>query len=93
MSLILGKFQVCLSKTAALRLALLCMLSFILVDGLNLAFAQLPLSTGAPYVGQKAPGFTLPDQQGKPVSLADLLKPRGAGKSNGLVLIFYRGYW
>jgi peroxiredoxin len=45
-------------------------------------------------VGQKAPSFTLPDQHGKPVSLADLLKPAaGAGKSGGLVLIFYRGYW
>ena len=61
---------------------------------LNLSYSQLPLSTGAPYVGQKVPGFTLPDQHGRPVALADLLKPAPGGKKcGGLVLIFYRGYW
>ena len=60
---------------------------------LNLSYAQLPISTGAPYVGQKAPGFTLPDQQGRMVSLSSLLKPTGNEKVKGLVLIFYRGYW
>jgi peroxiredoxin len=58
----------------------------------SLSFSQLPLSTGAPYVGQKVPDFTLPDQHGKPVSLEGLLKPAGAGEFKGLVLIFYRGY-
>jgi hypothetical protein len=55
---------------------------------------QLPPSAGAPRPGQKAPDFTLPDQDGKLVSLAGLLKPGAgvAGKS-GVVLIFYRGYW
>jgi len=73
----------------------LALLIFILFGFLNLGYSQLPLSTGAPYVGQKAPSFTLPDQHGKPVSLADLLKPAAGarGKSGGLVLIFYRGYW
>ena len=61
---------------------------------LNSSYSQLPLSTGAPYVGQKVPGFTLPDQNGRPVALADLLKPAAGGKKcGGLVLIFYRGYW
>jgi peroxiredoxin len=57
--------------------------------------AQMPKSENAPKVGQKAPDFTLPDQHGAPVSLADLLKPpSGANpQSGGLVLIFYRGYW
>jgi cytochrome oxidase Cu insertion factor (SCO1/SenC/PrrC family) len=56
--------------------------------------AQLPLSTAAPYVGQRAPDFTLPDQHGNLVSLANLLKPEpGARRCAGLVLIFYRGYW
>ena len=49
---------------------------------------QVPPSTGAPRVGDKAPEFTLPDQDDKPVALADLI----AG-SKGAVLIFYRGFW
>jgi hypothetical protein len=48
---------------------------------------QVPLSTQAPRVGEKAPEFSLPDQNGKQTSLADLLSP------NGAVLIFYRGHW
>jgi hypothetical protein len=48
---------------------------------------QVPLSAQAPRVGEKAPDFSLPDQTGKQVALADLLSP------NGAVLIFYRGYW
>ena len=38
-------------------------------------------------VGDKAPGFTLPNQQGEMVSSTDLL---GKGP---LVLSFYRGVW
>jgi AhpC/TSA family protein len=49
---------------------------------------QLPASVAAPHVGQKAPDFTLPDQDGKPAALADLL-----ARSKGAVLIFYRGFW
>jgi len=48
---------------------------------------QVPLSAQAPRVGEKAPEFSLPDQNGKPVALANLLSP------NGAILIFYRGYW
>jgi hypothetical protein len=56
----------------------------------------LPVSAGAPRVGQKAPEFTLPDTQGRNVSLTQLL---GHGDVNGgtppkaVLLIFYRGYW
>jgi hypothetical protein len=49
---------------------------------------DLPTSRSAPAVGQQAPDFTLPDTQRRQVSLANLL-----GQSNGVVLIFYRGYW
>ena len=48
---------------------------------------QVPLSAQAPRVGEKAPEFTLPDQNDKSVALADLLS------RNGAVLIFYRGHW
>jgi len=49
---------------------------------------QVPPSTGAPQVGQKAPDFTLSDQDGKDVSLRDLVT-----KSKAVALIFYRGFW
>jgi hypothetical protein len=47
--------------------------------------SQVPLSAQAPRVGEKAPEFTLPDQDEKPVALADLLS-----SSKGVALIFYR---
>ena len=54
----------------------------------------LPASTGAPQVGQKAPGFTLTDPNNKPVTLAQLLaEPINNKPPKGLLLIFYRGYW
>jgi peroxiredoxin len=51
----------------------------------------------APQAGQKAPDFTLPDQNGNAVTLAGLLAPPqggpGNGRANAVLLIFYRGYW
>ena len=52
------------------------------------AMRQVPASAGAPRVGQKAPDFLLLGQNGKPVGLGDLLS-----NSNGVVVIFYRGFW
>ena len=49
---------------------------------------QVPPSTGAPRVGQTAPEFTLSDQDGKDVSLHDLIS-----RSKAVALIFYRGFW
>jgi hypothetical protein len=49
---------------------------------------QVPASSGAPHVGQKAPDFVLLDQNGKPVGLGNLLSG-----SRAVVLIFYRGWW
>src|SRR2546426_8069150 len=53
---------------------------------------QLPASAAAPRVGQKAPDFALPDQNGKPVALAELLSSPPAEKTgaraNGALLIF-----
>ena len=48
---------------------------------------EVPLSPQAPRVGEKAPDFTLPDQNAKSVALHDLIS------ENGAVLIFYRGHW
>ena len=63
--------------------------------GMFYAARQLPSSSGAPRVGQKAPGFTLQDTDGHAVTLAQLLTPDagGAGPVGGVVLIFYRGFW
>ena len=62
---------------------------------MTLSFArQLPASAGAPKVGEKAPDFTLPDSQGRPVRLSSLLgSPGGGAPGAWVILIFYRGYW
>ena len=52
---------------------------------------QVPASSGAPRVGQKAPDFILLDQNGYPVGLGDLLS--GASGPKAVALIFYRGFW
>lgn len=49
---------------------------------------EVPASTGAPRIGQKAPDFFLMDQNGNPVGMGDLLS-----NSKGALLIFYRGFW
>jgi len=52
--------------------------------------SRVPTGANIPAVGAKAPGFTLPDANGKPVALAQLLAAPG---SKGVLLVFYRGYW
>ena len=49
---------------------------------------QVPASSGAPRVGQKAPDFKQLDKNGKHVGLGDLLSG-----SRAVALIFYRGFW
>ena len=77
--------------------SILTMLSVAVVSlfcyGLFYKGRQMPASAAAPHLGQKAPDFTLPDQNGNPVSLADLLSGASTAKPKGAVLIFYRGYW
>ena len=67
------------------------------VWGIFINARDLPASAAAPRVGTKAPDFTLPDQDGRPVALADLLAAPGAGSdkpaAGGAFLIFYRGHW
>ena len=58
---------------------------------------RLPNSINAARVGQKAPDFLLLDTEGNSITLSKLLaSPAGApasSKTNGVVLIFYRGHW
>ena len=62
---------------------------------MTLSYArQLPASAGAPKAGEKAPDFTLPDSQGRPVRLSSLLaSPSPGAPGSWVILIFYRGYW
>jgi len=54
----------------------------------------MPAAQGAPRVGQKAPEFSLPDTDGRHVSLSELLSTPINGKApKGVLLVFYRGYW
>ena len=69
---------------AALGILMFGLLSYVLFYELR----QVPPSTGAPRIGQKAPEFTLSDQDGKDVSLRDLVS-----RSKAVALIFYRGFW
>jgi len=72
--------------------------------GMFVATRQLPVSHGAPQVGQAAPDFTLPDSKNNLVNLSGLLSSPfapngavgatiGADRTAGVLLIFYRGYW
>jgi len=58
---------------------------------------DLPPSSGAPRVGQKAPEFSLSDTSGKAMSLSELLSTpidAASGKApRAVLLVFYRGYW
>jgi hypothetical protein len=61
------------------------------------ASRQLPVAAAAPRVGDQAPAFTLSDTTGKMVALSALLSEplpgREGGKTRGVLLVFYRGYW
>jgi cytochrome oxidase Cu insertion factor (SCO1/SenC/PrrC family) len=78
---IAAKFSVAIFTTVAL------LVFAFFAYGVFYVARQLPASAAAPRVRQKAPDFTLPDQNGRPVGLADLISGKGA------LLIFYRGYW
>jgi AhpC/TSA family len=84
-----GKAQVYRGKIFGLILATLAILMFGLFSYvLFYELREVPPSTGAPRVGQKAPEFTLSDQDWKDVSLRDL-----GSRSKAVALIFYRGFW
>lgn len=54
----------------------------------------VPVSAGAPQVGQKIPDFTLPDTHNQPVLLSGLFASgRKDAPPKAVLLVFYRGYW
>jgi hypothetical protein len=81
--------------------SVLTLLSLLIVGlfayGVLYQLRQVPASSGAPRIGQKAPEFTLPDQNDKQVSLAELLASPASsvasGKASAVLVIFYRGFW
>jgi hypothetical protein len=83
---------------AGFLLSILAFVSYFTVLVRFPATRQLPASHGAPRVGQKAPDFTVRDTRGNLVSLSTLLSssPETASSgaaTQGVLLIFYRGYW
>jgi cytochrome oxidase Cu insertion factor (SCO1/SenC/PrrC family) len=65
--------------------------ALLLALAINASAATTPaavarLQSTSPKIGQQAPTFTLRDQNGKRINLAD-----AAGAK--VVLVFYRGYW
>ena len=62
-------------------------------------FGRVPQPAAMHKAGEKAPEFSLPDQNGNNVSLQDLLassqasQPDQAAQAKGALLIFYRGHW
>jgi hypothetical protein len=87
-----GKFVS--SVLALLSISILGLFCFVVFR----ATRQLPASHGAPTVGQKAPDFNLRDSRDNLVSLSSLLSspPEPAisrAATQGVLLIFYRGYW
>jgi hypothetical protein len=58
---------------------------------------DVPPSSSAPKVGQKAPDFTLTNTSGQPVTLNALLSmpidSSTGARPKAVLLVFYRGYW
>jgi hypothetical protein len=80
------------SAVVVVTLGVLLMAFFIFIAFIEAR--RLPASAGAPQVGQKAPDFSVPDINNKPVTLAALLtQPVNDKPPKGVLLIFYRGYW
>ena len=78
-----------------IALAVAVALGGLFAYGMLVGTRNLPASSGAPRTGQRAPDFTLSDQDGRPVTLAELLAPApgAAGQQGGVVLVFFRGHW
>ncbi len=63
----------------------------------------LPPADGAPMAGERMPDFTLPDQNGEPFQLSQVIPALAEGASGDdaeaepsdqwVLLVFYRGHW
>jgi hypothetical protein len=105
-ALTLVSFAVGLSRAFTMRQvyggrivgSILGAVSLVLMAGSVWVFVQVrdvPASSAAPKVGQRAPDFTLTDASGNQVSLAQLLAPSAGSfvAPRAVLLVFYRGYW
>jgi hypothetical protein len=85
-----------ISKSTSVVVAVLSVFVVVtFVNGVIIAPRRLPASAGAPQIGQRAPDFSLSDLDGRQVSLSSLLSAplSDGGRTKGVLLIFYRGYW
>jgi len=71
-------------RIAGAALSLLC--AALLFGYVFVLSSTLPGTAGVLAVGEPAPGFTLPDQGDRPVSLDDFT-------GTSVILVFYRGFW
>ena len=71
------------SKRTAQTIALAAMLFGVACDAMD---SRIPIDVASlgPQVGEQVPGFSLPDQNGRILSLDSVLGP------NGAILMFYR---
>ncbi len=84
-----GRPQLCRGKIFGLIFTVITLFLFAFFSyEIFYVLRQVPLSSQAPRVGEKAPEFTLVDQNGRSVALTDL-----ASSSRAVALIFYRGFW
>jgi hypothetical protein len=92
-----GQPQVFRGKVAGSILTLVSAILFGLASWLFIHAREVPVSAGAPKVGQKAPDFTLTNTSGQAVSLNQMLSlPLDAStgtRPKAVLLVFYRGYW
>ena len=76
-------------KISGAVLGVLSLLVFGLFCYFNFSLAKdLPSANAGLHASQEAPDFTLSDENGKLVTLSELLK-----NNRAVLLIFYRGYW
>jgi hypothetical protein len=90
-----GQSQIYRGRISSAILGVVCVVAF----GAGIAAfhhaRDLPASTKAPRVGDRAPDFSLVDTSGTAVQLSQLLSEpiQGSAGPKAVLLIFYRGYW